>query len=138
MLFNMPILAYSRNGMEGLADMKGESVAAVFAALANETRLRCLNLVVHNRDVCVCEAVAALGISQPAASKAMGTLKAAGLVAARRDANWTHYSLQRPLPAWLRKIVNATTSELNSRQPYLQDLNRFAELELREDEQLAS
>lgn len=118
-----------------------EPVAAVYAALANETRLRCLNLVVHNRDVCVCEAVAALEISQPAASKAMGALKSAGLLAARRDANWTYFSLRRALPGWLAQVVKATAAELESRQPYRDDQRRFEALNLRSrasDEKLAS
>ena len=122
-------------------DTMDESIAAVYSALANETRLRCLNLVVHNRDVCVCEAVAALDISQPAASKAMGALRCAGLVDARRDANWTYYSLRRPLPAWLRQVVRATAKELEAQPPYRDDLRQFQTLGLRnkaENRELAS
>ncbi len=113
-------------------ETEDNSLAAVYAALANDTRLRCLNLMVHNRDVCVCEAVAALGISQPAASKAMGALKSAGLADARRDANWTYYRLRSRLPVWLRQVVKATMTQFASQSPYLEDQRRFEALDLRD------
>jgi ArsR family transcriptional regulator len=37
----------------------------LFGALANDTRLRCLMLLLHQDELCVCELIHALGASQP-------------------------------------------------------------------------
>ncbi len=108
------------------------SLASVYAALSNDTRLRCLNLLLRNADVCVCEAVAALEISQPAASKAFSALKAAGMLDSRRDANWTYYSLRPVLPESLQGIVDATAAALAEQPLCDEDQQRMRALGLRE------
>lgn len=68
-----------------------ESLDAVLAALREPTRRRALRLL-HTRDeLCVCELMAELGVSQSRMSRHMSTLKAAGLVLDRRDAQWVRY-----------------------------------------------
>ena len=103
----------------------------VFATLANETRLRCLHLVARNTEVCVCEVVEALNISQPAASKALNALKAAYLLTDRKDANWNYYTLNSDMPEWLSTIVTATVDEIANNAVFTADQKRFARLNLR-------
>ena len=103
----------------------------VFAALANETRLRCLHLVAINTEVCVCEVVEALNISQPAASKALNALKAAHLLTDRKDANWNYYALNSAMPKWLAAIVTATVDETANDTVFTADQKRFTQLDLR-------
>lgn len=85
----------------------------IFATLGNETRLRCLYLAAQHGAVCVCEVVEALGIPQPAASKALKALREAGLVRDRRDANWIYYRLNDNMPQWAQQVVECTISELS-------------------------
>jgi ArsR family transcriptional regulator, arsenate/arsenite/antimonite-responsive transcriptional repressor len=68
---------------------------AVFQALADRTRLRLLNLIA-DREVCVCFFVEVLAEPQPKISRHLGVLRAAGLVAARRDGKWMHYRMITP------------------------------------------
>ena len=103
----------------------------VFATLANETRLRCLTLVARNTEVCVCEVVEALKISQPAASKALNALKSAHLLTDRKDANWNYYALNNAMPEWLSTIVTATVDEIANDSVATADQRRFARLNLR-------
>jgi ArsR family transcriptional regulator len=103
----------------------------VFAALANETRLRCLHLIARNGEVCVCEVVEALGINQPSASKALNTLKVAGLLTDRRDANWNYYSLSTSMPQWTADIVAASIQGLTDSKAYIADQKRFRRLDMR-------
>ena len=105
--------------------------AQVFAALANEARLRCLHLAATNDDVCVCEVVEALGINQPAASKALNALKQVGLLTDRRDANWNYYALNDSMPAWIRAIVTSTVAAVAESKIYMADQKRFRQLDLR-------
>lgn len=103
----------------------------VFAALANDTRLRCLHLIAKNAEVCVCEVVEALGISQPSASKALNTLKSAGLLSDRRDANWNYYALNGAMPKWMAAIVSTTVAEVANSKAYAADQKCFQRLNLR-------
>ena len=44
-------------------------------------------------ETCVCDLTAALEIPQPTASRHLAHLRRAGLVRARKDGLWAHYSL---------------------------------------------
>jgi ArsR family transcriptional regulator len=67
-------------------------LAGLFAALADTTRLRLLNLMTGG-EVCVCHFVEILGQSQPKISRHLAYLRNAGIVAARREGKWMHYSI---------------------------------------------
>ncbi len=66
-----------------------------FAALADRTRLRLINLI-GDDEVCVCFFVEVLGTNQPKISRHLAYLKRAGLVSVRRDWKWSHYRLTEP------------------------------------------
>ena len=66
-----------------------------FRALADQTRLRLLNLM-GDDEVCVCFFVAVLETNQPKISRHLAYLRRAGLVRARRDGKWMHYRVTRP------------------------------------------
>lgn len=68
-----------------------EILDAVLAALGEPTRRRALRLLHTQDELCVCELMAELGVSQSRMSRHMSTLKAAGLVLDRRDAQWVRY-----------------------------------------------
>ncbi|HEV7238392.1 MAG TPA: metalloregulator ArsR/SmtB family transcription factor [Thermoanaerobaculia bacterium] len=68
---------------------------SLFQALGDRTRLRLLNLIADG-EVCVCFFVEVLGEPQPKISRHLGVLRAADLVAARRDGKWMHYRLTMP------------------------------------------
>jgi ArsR family transcriptional regulator len=80
-----------------LTNMK--KTTALFKALAHDTRLRILNLLLDG-EVCVCRIMEILELPQSTASRHLGILKNAGLLDDRREGIWVHYSLareQRPL-----------------------------------------
>jgi len=66
----------------------------VFKALSDETRIRIMKLLSEG-ELCVCEIMQALEISQSRASRNLGILKDAGLLVDRRDGQWVHYSLSK-------------------------------------------
>ena len=68
---------------------KPVNMARFFAALADNTRLRLLNLMA-GREVCVCHFVEILGQSQPKISRHLAYLRQAGIVSARREGKWMH------------------------------------------------
>ena len=67
-------------------------VARWFHALADETRLRIIELLGEGEQ-CVCDLTDALQCAQSRLSFHLKTLKDAGLVEDRRDGRWIYYSL---------------------------------------------
>ena len=96
-------------------------------ALADETRLRILNLLAR-RELCVCQIVEVLGIGQSKASRHLAHLRNAGLVNDRRERLWIHYSLAQPNGDLHQKVIQwlrQAESELPMAGP---DLRALAEL----------
>jgi ArsR family transcriptional regulator, arsenate/arsenite/antimonite-responsive transcriptional repressor len=75
---------------------KDFDIELFFAALADRTRLRLLNLI-GDDEVCVCFFVEVIGTNQPKISRHLAYLKRAGLVSVRRDWKWSHYRLAAPV-----------------------------------------
>jgi ArsR family transcriptional regulator len=71
------------------------SPANLFRTLADPTRLRILRLI-RESEVCVCYFVEALQISQPKISRHLAYLRRSGIVHARKDGKWVHYSIAFP------------------------------------------
>jgi len=86
----------------------------LFRALADPTRLRLLNLI-GDREICVCYFVEILGISQPKISRHLAYLRRAGIVAARRQGRWMHYSLVAPQDSVASAILTETLTHLRQR-----------------------
>lgn len=89
--------------------MKGEnSVNAelFFAAFADKTRLRLLNLM-RDGEVCVCFFAETLGTNNPKISRHLSYLKRANLVTGRREGKWMHYRLNEPTDPTARDVFDA-------------------------------
>jgi ArsR family transcriptional regulator, arsenate/arsenite/antimonite-responsive transcriptional repressor len=112
--------------------------AELFKALADETRLRILNLLVRG-ELCVCEIVSVLGIGQSKVSRHLACLRNAGLVDDHREGVWMHYSLARPTGVTHRRILGwlaEISTELPQAAADLKAL-RAARLSARQDGQCA-
>jgi ArsR family transcriptional regulator len=71
------------------------NIKRFFQALADNTRLRLLNLM-DEQEVCVCYFVEILGSPQPKISRHLAYLRSAGIVSARREGKWMHYRIVMP------------------------------------------
>ena len=67
--------------------------AKVFKALADENRLAIVRMVGACGEVCACDLLSGLKISQPTLSHHMKVLCDCGLVRCRREGRWCHYSI---------------------------------------------
>jgi len=74
-----------------------------FNAFADEIRLRILSLLV-TREMCVCEVMVALDLTQPTASHHLGILETVGLVKHRKEGKWVFYRLSDP--SQIKKMLN--------------------------------
>jgi ArsR family transcriptional regulator len=103
---------------------KSYDLALLFAALADRTRLRLLNLM-DGKEVCVCYFVEILGQSQPKISRHLAYLRRAGIVAARRDGKWMHYKTVVPKHAGAARILSETLSVLGKDKVMQADISRL-------------
>jgi len=95
-----------------------------FAALADRTRLRLLNLM-RDGEVCVCFVAGALGTNNPKISRHLSYLKRASLVNARRDGKWMHYSIRRPENRQAAEVFDSTLKMLESDEEMKNDRSLF-------------
>ncbi|HEY1904303.1 MAG TPA: metalloregulator ArsR/SmtB family transcription factor [Terracidiphilus sp.] len=99
-------------------------LANLFAALADTTRLRLLNLMA-GREVCVCYFVEILHQGQPKISRHLAYLRKAGIVAARREGKWMHYRITPPLDPASASILAATLASLSSDKQMQADTSKL-------------
>lgn len=79
----------------------------ILLALAEPTRLAAIRLLWDGDEHCVCEMMRKLGASQSRMSRHMATLKTAGLVVDRRDAQWVRYRRHPNLHPTIAAVVEA-------------------------------
>jgi ArsR family transcriptional regulator, arsenate/arsenite/antimonite-responsive transcriptional repressor len=71
-----------------------KNLLSALKSLSDETRLRILNLL-YEKELCVCDIMETLKISQAKASRHLTCLKNAGMVSDRKHAQWVYYSVIR-------------------------------------------
>ncbi|MCB9616766.1 MAG: metalloregulator ArsR/SmtB family transcription factor [Sandaracinus sp.] len=79
--------------------------AELFAALADETRLRMLVVLQELGELCACDLETGLEVTQSRASRHLSTLRRAGLVLDRREGPFVYYRLAEPLPHVAREAL---------------------------------
>lgn len=104
---------------------KSSDLVPLFAALADRTRLRLLNLIA-GREVCVCYLVEILRQGQPKISRHLAYLRKAGVVSARREGKWMHYRIEYPTHASAASILGAVLESFKSDREMESDLARLS------------
>ena len=105
----------------------------VFSLLSHEIRLRCVLMLLDRPELCVCDLTTAIGAPQPSVSRHLGQLRAAGLVADRRDGQWIHYRLDSDLPEWVMTVVKEAARAVIDTPPYRDDRDAVAEMAADDD-----
>ena len=101
----------------------------VFAkALADQTRLRILNLLVENPELCVCELTDALELAQPKISRHLAILREASLLQDRKLGLWVHYRLHDDLPSWAKIILTQLQVASQDESIYQEDKQRLQQV----------
>lgn len=108
--------------------MKNE--ARLFKSLADETRLNILCLLKGQEELCVCDIMRVLGITQSKASRHLRYLYHLGLVSDRREGLWMYYSLCAAPGSQgdkLLKVLDEMLEPLPEAQALRDRLNRWLE-----------
>lgn len=80
-----------------------------YKCLADDTRLRCLLLIQHEQELCVCELTTALDEIQPKISRHLAQLRSYGVLIDRRQGQWIFYRINPELTDWAKQVVSQTT-----------------------------
>ena len=90
-----------------------KTAATIFKLFSDVTRLRTLMLL-GRAELCVCQIMGVLGVSQPLVSRNLAMLEGAGLLDERRSGKLVFYKLKKHLPepqATLIKVVKGLTRD---------------------------
>ena len=76
-----------------LSAEQAETMAHVFKALSDPTRVRLLSLIAASEDgeACICDLMDPVGLSQPTVSHHMSKLVDAGLATREQRGRWAYY-----------------------------------------------
>jgi len=95
-----------------------------FKALADENRLRSINILFHG-EFCVCELEVLLGLSQSNLSRHLGKLKAAELITAKKDGQWVHYTISKAFQTENPLLFDYLQLKMSEDQTFKNDLERL-------------
>jgi ArsR family transcriptional regulator, arsenate/arsenite/antimonite-responsive transcriptional repressor len=101
-----------------------KTTSTMFRALADESRVRLLNLLLEG-EICVCDLGEALSLPQPRISSHLIYLKRAGLVTMRQDGKWRHYAIPEDLNGVRAKLLDCVRSSLREIDVLQRDLARL-------------
>jgi ArsR family transcriptional regulator, arsenate/arsenite/antimonite-responsive transcriptional repressor len=93
-----------------------KTTVQLFRALADETRLRILGLLLNSGELCVCDITATLQLPQSTVSRHLSYLKNAGWVIDRREGVWIIYTVtaDNSMKKQLANVLKANLPDLAS------------------------
>ena len=97
-----------------------------FKGLADPTRLRIMNLLLHG-ELCVCHIQRVLGTSQPSVSRHLNYLKHSGLVLDRREGFRVYYRLTPRSRGKIGSLCSFLSKALEGDAALRADLKRLKE-----------
>ncbi len=74
-------------------------------AINDETRVRLLNFIDKNGEVCVCDIESSFLMIQSRVSRHLKILKEAGFLKVDRRGKWAYYSIKNPLDIFRESIL---------------------------------
>lgn len=101
--------------------MNNGGIITLFKLLSDETRARILMLLAK-KELCVCQLMGVLGISQPLISRNLSLLSNAGILDERRDGKLIFYSFRKKLPSYAGNILNILKKELGRDKKFIDDV----------------
>jgi ArsR family transcriptional regulator len=99
--------------------------AELLKLLSDGTRLRSLMLLLHEKELCVCELTHATGEIQPKISRHLATLRNLGVVTVRRTGQWIYYQINPELPGWALDVLHAAFDGMKTDKKFTRDLHKL-------------
>jgi ArsR family transcriptional regulator len=100
---------YNETGRSPFLRLKNISLSIgsqVFKALADESRLRIINLLLFKGDLSISDVETILDFTQTKTARLMGILKNAGLIQSKREDYWVFYRVKEEAADFLDNIIS--------------------------------
>ncbi len=108
--------------------------AQIFKALADETRLRIMALLLEG-ELCVCELMAALNLPQSTVSRHLSYLKNSGWLEDRREGVWMYYRLVEAEGSLFESLIPLLEGQLVDCPEHRESLTRLEYFHAKEKNQ---
>jgi ArsR family transcriptional regulator len=89
-----------------------KATADLFKSLADETRLKILWLLMNREELCVCDIMKTLNITQSKASRHLRYLYHLGWVSDRREGLWMYYRISVPQERYSARLLSVLAAEM--------------------------
>lgn len=103
-----------------------KAAASIFKLFSDVTRLRTLMLL-SRAELCVCQVMGVLGVSQPLVSRNLSMLNNAGLLDERRSGKLVFYKLKKSLPEPKATMVRVVKGLTRDDKVFAIDINTLAD-----------
>jgi len=98
-----------------------EKVENIMKLLSDNTRLRILMLLTR-RELCVCQVMGVLGVSQPLVSRNLKLLGDAGFLAERKEGKLVFYSMKKKMDVLNLRLIELLQETLKGDRILSEDL----------------
>jgi ArsR family transcriptional regulator len=105
-----------------------KNIARIMKLLSDATRLRILTLLMR-RELCVCQIMGVVGISQPLVSRNLNILSRAGFLEERKEGKLVFYSLNRKMNAVHAKVIDLISDLTGNNRELAEDLKSLRDCE---------
>ncbi|MFA5353282.1 MAG: metalloregulator ArsR/SmtB family transcription factor [Thermodesulfovibrionales bacterium] len=105
-----------------------QKTTEIFKILSDESRVRILMLL-QERELCVCQIVAVLNLSQPLISRNLSLLSKAGLLDARREGKLMFYKKKKALSKKNALILSSLKELFEGDKTLAKDISSLRECE---------
>ncbi|WP_166424154.1 metalloregulator ArsR/SmtB family transcription factor [Paraglaciecola sp. 20A4] len=89
-----------------------------YKCLSDDTRLKALMLIYLEEELCVCDLITALKLSQPKVSRHLADLRRCHILLDERRGKWVYYSINPKMPDWAMTVLQTTA---HNTEAYLND-----------------
>ncbi|WP_158771063.1 metalloregulator ArsR/SmtB family transcription factor [Paraglaciecola sp. L1A13] len=94
------------------------SPLSFYKCLSDDTRLKALMLIYLEEELCVCDLITALELSQPKVSRHLADLRRCHILLDERRGKWVYYSINPKMPEWAMTVLQTTA---HNTEAYLND-----------------
>ncbi|MHB8883302.1 MAG: ArsR/SmtB family transcription factor [Thermodesulfovibrionales bacterium] len=105
-----------------------KDITTTLKLLSDPTRLRIL-MVLSRKELCVCQIMGVLEVSQSLISKNLHLLYTGGFLNERKDGKLVYYSLKKDMPAAQAQLTDLLTSLLKRDTMFSSDLQSLKDCE---------
>lgn len=105
-----------------------KEITEIFKLLSDESRLRILMLL-EKRELCVCQIMGVLNMSQPLISRNISLLAKAGFLSGRRDGKLMFYKVKKNLTKENMLVLSILKELLKDDRVLLKDIKSLKECE---------